>query len=127
MTKRGKTGNRIVQLTLSAVAMAVSAALFAPNPVTLAATPIQLASNFETLANSDLLLSGPIDRVDAKSFQITVLGQTVDLPAAQHQLANTELVGQMVSAYGSVTTNGALKVTRVNLATSTEYVPGSTQ
>ena len=83
---------RMAGLAMGGAALAVSAALLvaAPQGISLAATPIQSAVNFQSLANSDLLVSGPVQQVNAKSFQIRVLGQTATVPAAQHQLFRRE-------------------------------------
>jgi hypothetical protein len=117
----------MAKLAMSGVAIAVSAALLGavPHSAALAATPVQSAATFQSLANSDLLLSGPVDQVIAKSFQIRLLGQAVILPATQHQLATDGIIGRMVAVYGSVASNGSLKVSQVSLL-NTEYVPGST-
>jgi hypothetical protein len=116
----------MAQLAIGGVAVAVSAAFFVavPQSASLAATPTQSAASFESLAKSDLLLRGTIEQFNAKSFQIRVLGQVVVLPEAQHQLAADGNVGRMVAAYGSIASNGSLKVTHVTLLTSTEYVAG---
>ena len=118
---------RMAKLAMSGVAIAVSAALLGavPQSAALAATPIQSAATFQSLANSDLLLSGPVDQVIAKSFQLKLLGQTVILPATQHELATDGIIGRMIAVYGSIASNGSLKVSQVSLLNS-EYVPGST-
>src|SRR5271166_3513049 len=66
----------------------------------------QLSKNILTIANSDLLALGPVERVDLGNLRIQILGQVAALPASQQGIANDDLVGQMVAVYGSLNPDG---------------------
>ena len=109
------------------VAMAASIFAFAwasastPN---LASAPTPMA-DFQALANSDLLVLGPVDLVEPSKARIQILGQWI--PLSQSQISQSGgLVGHVLAAYGSVTADGSLEVTAVREQSSSDYVPGAT-
>ena len=84
----------------------------------------KLTSEFQTFANSDLLVLGPVDAVDQPNARVQVLGQWIPLSASQK---SEDLVGHVVAVYGSVASDGSLEVAEVREQSSTEYVAGATR
>ena len=74
-------------------------------------------------ADSNLLLRGPIQAIDAASSRILVLGQWI--PASATQLAASS-VGQVVAVYGSLAASGNYVVSALLHINSIRYVPGAT-
>ena len=74
-------------------------------------------------ANSNLLLRGPIENIDAASSRILVLGQW--LPVTASQIASSK-VGQFVAVYGSLTSSGKYVISALLHIDSIRYVPGAT-
>ena len=74
-------------------------------------------------ANSNLLLRGPIESLDAGSSRILVLGQWI--PVSATQLAASK-IGQFVAVYGSLTSSGGYVVSALLHINSVRYVPGAT-
>src|SRR6202050_4251098 len=95
---------KLGQIAKRFAAFAISAAVLVPfaHSIAASANSEQPAANFQSIANSDLLVLGPVDRVDAAKFQIRVLGQVAVLPAAQRGIAIDALVGRLVALYGSL-------------------------
>src|SRR5277367_4061185 len=110
------------------VAMAASIFAFAwasASAAALASAPTTAAAEFQALANSDLLVLGPVDLAEPSKARVQILGQWI--PLAQSQLSQSEgLVGHVLAAYGSVTADGSLEVTAVREQSSSDYVAGAT-
>jgi len=87
----------------------------------------QQTVNFQSLANSDLVLMGPVARVEPSKYQVELLGQTVTLPVNQRSQTIDGLVGHMVTVYGSLNADGSIRVQSISELSSAEYVSGATQ
>ena len=85
--------------------------------------PIELGP-LESLANSDLLLLGPVDQSKPSTSQVHILGQWVLL--SPDLTDGKDLVGHPVAVYGELTPSGSYKVEFVSEQLSTAYVPGAT-
>ena len=83
------------------------------------------SADFQALAASNLLILGPVERVDASTARAQILGQWI--PLSQNSRNLEELVGHVLSVYGSVAADGTFDVASVKEQQSTEYVPGSTR
>ena len=115
--------------------VASSLATFAISTMVIAGWPLQdscaagsslTATNFRSVAASDLLALGPVEQVDVKTAEIRVLGQLAVVPALQRNLVSEELVGRMVAVYGELNTDGSLRVSGV-AELGMDYVPGATE
>src|ERR1700734_3482316 len=109
------------------VAMAASIFAFtwsSASTADLAGAP-KLTADFQALANSDLLVLGPVDLFEPSKARVQMLGQWI--PLSKSQVSQSEaLVGHVLAAYGSVTADGSLEVTAVQEQSSSDYVPGAT-
>ena len=85
------------------------------------------ATNFGSIAASDLLVLGPVEQVDIKNSQIRVLGQLALAPATQRGMLSETLVGRMVAVYGEINSDGSLRVSGLTELGSVDYVPGATE
>ncbi len=85
-----------------------------------------MPDSFEVANSNLLLIYGKIDRVQASSGTIEILGQTLQLPLDVGQI-NESSVGQIVAVYGFVSPDGAYRVLAFRKLATTEYVPGTTR
>ena len=85
----------------------------------------KVATEFQAIANSDLLLLGPVDLVDSSKARVQVLGQWIPLSQSQIAQPLDGLVGHVVAVYGSISADGSLEVASVREQTSTDYVAGA--
>jgi len=85
------------------------------------------AASFRSIAESDLLVLGPVESANPKNLEIRVLGQTAVVPSSQREIVSAELVGRMVAIYGTLNADGSLKLASVSELGSIEYVPGATE
>ncbi|HWX28875.1 MAG TPA: hypothetical protein VNZ53_15730 [Steroidobacteraceae bacterium] len=86
----------------------------------------KLVMNFQATANSDLLVLGPVDRVEPSTARAQILGQWIPL-SNSHESQNIEaLVGHTLAVYGSVAADGSFEVAEVREEKSIDYVPGAT-
>ena len=74
-------------------------------------------------ADSNLLLRGPIEAIDAATSRILVLGQWIPVSATQLSVSK---VGQFVAVYGSLTSSGNYAISALLHINSIRYVPGAT-
>ena len=81
---------------------------------------------FQAIANSDLLVLGPVELAEPSKAQIQILGQWIPLNKSQISQSVEGLVGHVLAVYGSVTADGSLEVTAVREQDSVNYVPGAT-
>ena len=118
--------NRRPCITSGLSAFAISVMVMGLSSLSIASsTGQQSTKSIQTLANSDLLLLGPVERVDPANMQIHVLGQVAAIPASSQALKINGL-GKMVAVYGSLNINGSLKVREIQ-ELNANYVPGATQ
>ena len=94
-----------------------------PQNVAIGATP----DAFRSLSESDLLILGVVDRVDASKREFEVLGQLIAYPANQRAVAIESLIGHVVAVFGAVNANGSIDVRSVRELPSVNYVAGATQ
>ena len=73
--------------------------------------------------NGNLLLRGPIEKIDTGSSRIQVLGQW--LPVTPSQFAASK-VGQFIAVYGTLTSAGKYVISALLHIDSIRYVPGAT-
>jgi len=110
---------------------AVAGALFtfvfsSANAVELASAS-KLAADFHAIADSDLLVVGPVDLVDPSKARVQVMGQWIPLARTQISQNLDGLVGHVLAAYGSVAADGSFEVASVREQDSIDYVPGATR
>jgi hypothetical protein len=86
----------------------------------------KLAADFQAIADSDLLVLGPVDLVEPSKARVQILGQWIPLSQKQINQGLEGLVGHVLAVYGSVTADGSLEVVTVREQDSTDYVPGAT-
>jgi hypothetical protein len=91
------------------------------------AATVQQATDFKSLAESDLLVLGPVERVEREKFQVQVLGQSIDLPAYLRSVDISHFTNKMVAVYGSIKQDGTLQVRYVSELSAVSYVPGATE
>ena len=82
----------------------------------------QLSADINTLAKSDLLAFGVVDKVDSTESHMQVLAQWFSASG----IKDMALLGHIVAVYGSVNTDGSYKVSSVAIIDSS-YVPGATR
>jgi hypothetical protein len=90
------------------------------------AGPSKFATEFQAIANSDLLLLGPVDLVEPSKARVQVLGQWIPLSQTQISQSPNRLIGHVVAVYGSIAADGSLEVAAVREQDSIDYVPGAT-
>jgi hypothetical protein len=107
------------------VAIAASILAFSWASVSAAeyAGTVKPVAEFQALSNSDLLVLGPVDLVDQSKARVQVLGQWIPLSASR---TSQDLFGRVIAVYGSINTDGSLKVTAAIEQESTDYVSGAT-
>src|SRR5882757_5339370 len=103
-------------LTISLVAGIANS--YAATARTAAPTP-----SFQTLVDSNLVLLGPVESVNASESRIQVLGQSIAVPKTRTGV----IVGELVAIYGAVKADGSYKVSSVSQSGSSAYVPGATE
>jgi len=86
----------------------------------------KVAVEFQAIANSDLLLLGPVDLVESSKLRFQVLGQWIPLSQSQISQPLDALVGHVVAVYGSISADGSFEVAAVREQASTDYVAGAT-
>src|ERR1700688_4218113 len=87
----------------------------------------KIAAEFQAVANSDLLLLGPVELVEPSKARVQVLGQWIPLSQTQISQSFVGLVGHVVAVYGSIAPDGSFEVAAVREQNSVDYVPGATQ
>src|SRR5450631_816038 len=92
----------------------------------LARTPTPTA-DFQATAESNLLVLGPVDLVDPSKARFQVLGQWIPLSQNQAPQSLEGLVGHVLAVYGSIASDGSLKIATVLEQHSIQYVPGATR
>jgi hypothetical protein len=80
-------------------------------------------ASIQSLVDSNLVLLGPVERVDLPESRIQVLGQLVTVPNTRTNV----IVGELVAIYGVVDANGTYKISAVSQLGSSPYVPGATK
>src|SRR5882724_8097289 len=68
------------------------------------------SAEFQAVANSDLLLLGPVDLVEPSKTRVQVLGQWIPLSQTQMPQRLDGLVGHVVAVYGSIAADGSFDV-----------------
>ena len=116
-TKKLRAG-RLVPTALT-VAMA---ALFAVNHQANASVDPGTAS-IQSLANSNLVLFGPVESISSADERIQVLGQSLHVAKSDGNV----MVGELVAIYGVVRPDGTYQVSAVSKIGSSSYVPGATK
>ena len=121
--------NKLARIKKGLGAFAISLMVVSPGLISnaLGASTDQVSTSFQLLTKSNLLVLGPVDRVDVSKSAVQVLGQVVVIPASQRNLLIDDLVGRMVAVYGSLKGDGSLKVEEVSQLATSNYVPGATQ
>ncbi len=111
-----RTHAAIAASIFSFVWASVSAAALAPNST----------AEFQAIAESNLLVLGPVDAVEPSKAQVRVLGQWI--PVSENQVSQNldGLVGHLLAVYGSIAPDGTFEVATVSEQNSIEYVPGAT-
>src|ERR1700689_581206 len=96
--------NRLGCVASSLATFAISTMVIAawPQKDSCAADSLLTATNFRSVAASDLLALGPVEQVYVKTTEIRVLGQLAVVPALQRHMVSEELVGKMVAVYGEL-------------------------
>src|SRR5271165_3708437 len=120
-----KNSTSVTALARAAIVASIFA--FASTLASAAGSATKLASDFRAIAHSDLLVLGPVDRVEATAARIQVLGQWIPLSKDQASQNVEGLVGHVLAVYGSVASDGSLEVAEVREQNSVDYVPGATQ
>jgi hypothetical protein len=87
----------------------------------------RLNSDSLEISDSNLILYGLVDRVQASSEDIELLGQTLVFPRNEAGQLGEDLVGRVVAVYGSIGPDGLYRVSVIRQLVSTEYVPGTTR
>jgi hypothetical protein len=117
-------------LVTARVRVAIAASVFAFAWASASAASLvgtsKIAAEFQAIANSDLLLQGPVDLVEPSKARIQVLGQWIPLPQTHVSQSLGVLVGQVVAVYGSIAADGSFEVAAVREQNSVAYVPGAT-
>jgi hypothetical protein len=112
------------------VRVAFAASVFAFAWASASATDLagssKIAADFQAVANSDLLLLGPVDLVEPAKARVQVLGQWIPLSQTQMSQTPNRLIGHVVAVYGSIAADGSFEVAAVREQDSIDYVPGAT-
>jgi hypothetical protein len=109
---------------LTTLAVCVEAILFfVSGNVSAREAPIELGT-LESLANSDLLLLGPVDQAKPSTSQVHVLGQWITV--SPDLTESKDLVGNAVAVFGALTPSGTYKVEFISEQRLNAYVPGAT-
>ena len=111
-----RTHAAIAASIFSFVWASASAAALAPNST----------AEFQAIAESNLLVLGPVDAVEPSKAQVRVLGQWI--PVSENQVSQNldGLVGHLLAVYGSIAPDGTFEVATVREQNSIDYVPGAT-
>ena len=117
--------NRVSATSRACVAIAASAFAFVWASVSAADLAGPSTAEFQALANSDLLVLGPVDLVEPSKAQVQILGQWIPVSKSQIPQGVEGLVGHVLAVYGSVATDGSLEVATVREQDSVNYVPGA--
>ena len=106
--------------------VAIAASMFVFAWASASAADMEVASRsaveFQAVAGSDLLILGPVERVDLAKAQIQVLGQWI--PQSNIEISQNT-VGHLLAVYGSVKADGSFEISAVREQSSTAYVPGA--
>ena len=89
------------------------------------ATTTRASTDFQSVANSDLLILGPVSAVDLSKARFEVLGQWIPFSETE-ALETQQAVGRVVAVYGTVANDGSLQIASVREQSSVEFVPGAT-
>ena len=84
------------------------------------------AADFHAIADSDLLVLGPVDLVESSKTRVQILGQWIPVSESQLSQSPDGLVGHVLAVYGSVAPDGSLEIAAVREQESSDYVPGAT-
>ena len=117
--------NKVSATSRACVAIAASAFAFVWASVSAADLAGPSTAEFQALANSDLLVLGPVDLVEPSKAQVQILGQWIPVSKSQIPQGVEGLVGHVLAVYGSVATDGSLEVATVHEQDSVNYVPGA--
>jgi hypothetical protein len=84
-------------------------------------------ADFRAIADSNLLVLGPVDAVEPSKAQVRVLGQWI--PISDNEISQNldGLIGHVLAAYGSIASDGSFEVTTVREENSVEFVAGATR
>ncbi len=86
-----------------------------------------LNSDSRGLAEVNLILYGVVDRIQASSGSIEILGQTLQLPRNEAGQITEEMVGKVVAIFGQVNSDGTYNVSSVRQIALSDFVPGATR
>src|ERR1700676_5311315 len=105
---------------------ALAASIFAFTWVSASAADLAGTANplagFQAVAESNLLVLGPVELVDPSKARVQVLGQWIPLSQNQASQSLEGLVGHVLAVYGSIASDGSLKVATVHEQHSIQYV-----
>src|ERR1700679_3394587 len=90
-------------------AIAASAFVFVWASVSAADLAGPSTAEFQALANSDLLVLGPVDLTEPSKAQVQILGQWIPVSKSQIPQGVEGLVGHVLAVYGSVATESSLE------------------
>jgi hypothetical protein len=107
----------------------IAAAVFSFNLVSASAADLtpKPQTDFRAIAESNLLVLGPVDAVEPSKARVRVLGQWIPISGDEIQQNLDGLVWHVLAAYGSVAPDGSIEVTTVLEQNSTEFVAGATR
>ena len=117
--------NKVSATSRACVVIAASAFAFVWASVSAAELAGPSTAEFQVLANSDLLVLGPVDLAEPSKAQVQILGQWIPVSKSQIPQGVEGLVGHVLAVYGSVATDGSLEVATVREQDSVSYVPGA--
>ncbi|MHB8722418.1 MAG: hypothetical protein ACYDAH_13640, partial [Steroidobacteraceae bacterium] len=118
--------NKRSLLARTYIAIAASVFSFVWASVSAAALAPDSKAEFQAIAESNLLVLGPVDAVEPSKAEVRVLGQWI--PVSEDQVSQNldGLVGHLLAVYGSIASNGTFEIATVREQNSIEYVPGAT-
>ena len=127
----GLKGSRMKNNSVSAtsrvcVALAASAFAFVWASVSAADLAAPSTADFQVLANSDLLVLGPVDLAEPSKARVQILGQWIPVSNSQISQGVEGLVGHVLAVYGSVAADGSFEIATVREQDTANYVPGAT-
>jgi hypothetical protein len=117
--------NKVSATSRACVAIAASAFAFVWASASAADLAGPSTAEFQVLANSDLLVLGPVALAEPSKAQVQILGQWIPVSKSQIPQGVEGLVGHVLAVYGSVATDGSLEVATVREQDSVNYVPGA--
>ena len=92
----------------------------------LARTSPNLQADFRAVAESNLLVFGPVGQVDVQNARVQVLGQWISFPPSDASQSLEGLVGHVFAVYGSIAADGSIEVETIHEQSSIDNVAGAT-